>query len=217
MVSESPRMKEPTILSMSHLADSFKPRKMLFYIILGVFLAGLPLLGGCIFSPDRGHLPPPDPPLQYLKPTTPQRVFNNLIKSYTERDSTHYKACFDSLSYAGYSYNGFDGDPPQPDTYSFDDEAMHISALQRSTVILHVSLDLPNYSGAPMDTLAGDPLGWVTINIQRPRVQIDDVSGSVALVSGEIFEYKFEPTIVSTDISDTGKLWKIIRWREISP
>ena len=68
-----------------------------------------------------------------------------------------------------------------------------------------------------MDTLAGDPPGWVTISIYNPKVEIDEVSGSLAIATGETFEFKFTPTAVSTSVSPTGKLWKIARWREISP
>ncbi len=170
-------------------------------------------LGSCSKNPVKVTQPPAS---AYLVSSTPQAVLNNLIKSYTERDSTHYRECFD-VGYVGQSYQGFDGDPPQPDTYSFDDEAAHISALQRSTTIFYVTLDLPNYAGAPVDTLAGDPPGWVTINIHYPRVQIDALFESAVIATGETFEFKFVPTIVSTDISPTGKLWKIIRWREMAP
>jgi hypothetical protein len=209
-------MKEPTILRTPHLAGTLRLRKSLSCIILLSALTCLPILGGCIFSPKRGTGTPPPPTRTYLVASSPQNVFNNLIKSYSDRDSTYYKLCFD-VGYVGSSYNGYDGDPPQPATYSLDDEAAHISALQRSTTVLRVTLDLPNYTGAPMDTLAGDPPGWVTIKIDKPKVEIDELSKSTGIWSDEAFEYKFEPTVVPTTVSPTGKLWKIIRWTEIAP
>ena len=199
-------MKEPTILRTQHLAGPFRLRKTLKRITLPALLICLPLLAGCIFSPKRGNNPPPPPTRTYLVASSPQNVFNNLIKSYTDRDSSGYKACFD-LGYVGSSYNGFDGYPYQPATYSFDDEARHIAKLQTSTTVLRASLELPNYLGAPTDTLAGDPVGWVTISIYNPKVEIDEVSGSTAIVTGETFEYKFQPTVVPTAESPTGKLW----------
>jgi hypothetical protein len=209
-------MKEFTILRAPHLAGPFRLRKSLRLIALLALAASLPLLGGCIFSPKRGSTPPPPPSRNYLVASSPQNVFNNLIKSYADRDSTNYKACFD-VGYVGSSYNGFDGDPPQPATYYFDDEARHIAKLQTSTTVLRASLELPSSSTSPMDTLAGDPTGWVTITIHNPSVVIDELSGSHGIFSGETFEYKFQPKVVPTDQSPTGKLWYIIRWREIAP
>jgi hypothetical protein len=177
-----------------------------------VLLCLVPVLGGCSGkNPVKVAPPVPPPPVG-----SPQNVLNNLIKSYSYRDSAQYMACFDT-AYVGQSYDGFDVPGIQPATYTFADEAAHISKLTRSATIPHVTLDLPNYQGAPMDTLAGDPAGWVTINIHNPRVEIDEFSGSIGIVTGETFEFKLAPTTVSSSVSPTGKLWRIARWTEISP
>jgi hypothetical protein len=179
----------------------------------------LPVLGGCFLSgkdpvgPDRIRHPPAS---QYLVASTPQAVLNNLIKSYTERDSTHYRQCYD-LSYMGQTYDGLDEPGSQPASYSYDDEANHIAALQRSTTIYHVLLVLPNYQAARMDTFPADPPGVVSMSIYNPQVQIDDASGSIGIASGEAFLFKFIPEAVSTTVSPTGKLWKIYAWAEIAP
>ncbi len=178
----------------------------------------LPVLGGC-FGSGKNPVKVVAPALvpEYLVPSTPQAVLNNLIKSYSERDSTNYKQCYD-VAYVGQSYGAYDSTGSfMPGSYSFDSEATHISALQRSTTIYHVSLDLPNYLAARLDTFPADPAGVVSMTIYNPKVQIDDASGSIGIVTGEVFQYKFIPRAVATSVSPTGKLWKIYSWTEIAP
>ena len=208
-------MKEPTITSSRCQPRPFGSRNLLSLSGIVACVALLILQAGCIFSPDRGKTQPPPPVSNYLPPTKPVFVLNNLIKAYADRDTTHYKDCYD-LSYAGSSYDGYDQGGPVPATYTRDDEAAHIRALQRSTTIFHVSLDLPNYLGTPLDTLPGDPAGWLSMNIYNPKVQIDDQSGSIAIVAGEVFQYKFlRKTPDATSPTDTS--WTIVRWAEIAP
>ena len=171
-------------------------------------------LGGCFGSKENPVKVASPQPSAYLVSSTPQAVLVNMIKSYSERDSTHYKGCFDP-AYQGQSYDGSDANGYQAATYSFDDEAAHISALQRSTTVYHVSLDLPNYAAAPRESNPGDPAGWATIHIYNPHVQIDDVTGSVVMASGEVFEFKFAPTLDAASPTDTT--WAIVQWTEIAP
>ncbi len=181
---------------------------------MAAFVGLLSLQAGCIFSPDKGTTKPPPPTSSYLAPTKPVFVLNNLIKAYGDRDTTNYKACYDE-TYQGTSYSGFVS-APGPGSYTKDDEAAHIRFLQRSTSIIRVTMDLPNYQGVAMDTLAGDPPGWVTMSLYNPKVQIDDTSGSTAIVTGETFQYKFvRKTPDNTSPTDTS--WTIVRWAEIAP
>ncbi len=174
----------------------------------------LPLLGGCFGSgknPVKVVVPAPGP---FPIPSSPRSVLYNLIRAYAERDTTHYKACYD-LTYMGGSYSGYVSQPG-PGTYTFDDEAAHIRFLQRSTMITRVTLDLPNYQAATIDTLSGDPPGWVTMSIYNPKVEIDDATGSLSIATGEVFQFKFlRKTPDPTSPTDTS--WTIVRWAEIAP
>ncbi len=177
----------------------------------------LPILGGCFGSGKnpvkvvtRVPVPPP-------APSSPQAVLNNLIKAYTNRDSTQYKKCY-SRSYVGQSYFVYDSlGIPKPGSFTFASEARHIAALQRSTTIYHVYLNLPNYQATRMDTFPADPAGVVSMSIYNPSVEIEDVSGSIGIAAGEVFQFKFIQETDSTGTSSTGKLWKIYSWTEIAP
>lgn len=176
----------------------------------------LPMLGGCFGSGKNPvKVTTPGPVSPYLVPSSPQAVLNNLIKSYTERDTTHYKQCYD-VSYVGQSYSAYDtAGSYNPGNYSYTSEVLHIAALRRSTTVVHVSLTLPNYQAARMDTFPADPPGVVAMSIYNPSVQIDDASGTIAIATGEVFQFKFISKADSS--SPTGRTWKIFSWTEIAP
>ena len=164
-------------------------------------------LGGCIFSPAKGK-GKIDPPI-YEANRFPESVLRNLVKAYTNKDSTEYKSLFDE-SYEGTSIDQLD---PTPQLLNLRkaDEAQHISGLARSTVS-SITIQLRANFGQFHD--AGDPVGWATI--QDPFItfriyDLQDVWVIVPPVEGtNRATFKFIPS--ATSPSDTT--WKIVRFIE---
>jgi hypothetical protein len=174
-------------------------------VVVAVSLAAL---SGCIFSPERKP-PTKAKPVEYLAPITPQNVLQNLIKSYTERDSVETAAVYD-VSYAGIST---DPSAPQPiSNFTRQDEIRHVGALKLNNNIVSVYLDL----GAPTTWRrqpgnASDPPGSAIIPIPASTIRIDDVGRATLWESvNRVIEYTFVPSVSAP--GDTT--WTVIGWTE---
>lgn len=183
---------------------------MRFRVIqLPAALVGLALLlaSGCIFSPERK--PPKVPkPFVYLPPISPQNVLQNLVSSYTNRDSVETALVYDA------AYQGSSSDPSQPTpVYAFTraDEVHHVHRLKNDPNIVSVQLDLGQ--GSTWNVLPGlvtDPPGALVIPIQFYSIVVRDVSSSEYVFKPVTMEYAFKPTQVAP--GDT--VWTVCRWTE---
>lgn len=172
--------------------------------------AALALLSGCIFSPERKE-PKPKPPIEYLAPTFPQNVLQNLIMAYVESDSIQTKIVYDEF------YEGTSIDPSAPiPLFNFTraNEVSHVKNLHDDPNIVSIFLDL----GAPgtwerLGGNASDPPGWAIIPIPSQKIRIEDIARFTIWESvNRVIEYTFKPTVSSP--GDTT--WTVVRWTEIA-
>ena len=178
-----------------------------------LFLVGLVLLSGCIFSPDRKKAVPPPPLPEYLEPISPQNVLQNLIASYVARDSIETKVVYDI------DYKGTSSDPSQPTPLPEFTRAIEVSHVHRLKVdpnIVSVLLDL----GAPgtwqlLDGNSSDPLGSKIIQINSQTVRIEDITVTTYVSTNQVMEYAFKPTAVPGAPADRDTTWQVIRWKEL--
>jgi len=169
----------------------------------------LATFSGCIFSPPQGKGKIVIPP-KYDVPASPELVLSNMVKAYTAKDSTAYKACFDDLHYFGTSVDQTGGQAV-PESLYFANEAQHISALARSAADVHLQLT-PSIVRS-RDT--GDPPGWALIQNPVYNLTIDDGSTEYVITgASETIEFRFVPKTPDTS-SQTDTTWQIIRWTEI--
>jgi hypothetical protein len=186
----------------------------------------LALLSGCIFSPKKGGGGKPPPPPVYPPPESPRQALQNLLTSYSNRDSTEYRKVFvqngardqngDLLEpYAGFSYDvDTTANVTRPGTFNIDDEIHHIRKLAESPDIIRIIQDF-GLSTTWIDYPATGPGGqaWREIVIQKPTLEIDTPTTSYLLPGNEVLTYQFSPD--SSAFASTGKIyWSIVRWYE---
>ena len=174
-------------------------------VLLGLVLA---MAAGCIFSPERKPPTKTRPP-EYLPPTSPQNVLQNLINSYTARDSVET-----ALVYAiGYEGTSTDPSAPTPiSSFTRADEIRHVGALKLSREINSISLDLgPPLTWRVLPANASDPPEWAIIPIPTSTIQINDVANSTLYESiHSVIEYTFKPNLAT----DGSTVWTVVRWTE---
>jgi len=180
-----------------------------------LFLVGLTILSGCIFSPERKQAAPPPPPIVYRSPVSPRNVLQNLIDAYQGRDSVGTDSVYD----AGYLGTSTDLSLPTPiPSFSKTDEVRHVGRLRRDPNIVSVYLDL----GVPgtwqiSDGYASDPPGYKIIQITSQVVRIEDIARATTWQSqNQIIEYAFIPTAVPGAPAEADTTWKVVRWTEFA-
>ena len=169
-----------------------------------IFLAAMAGCGG-----DSNPIIPQQP--RYLPSSTPHNVLENVRRAYTRRDSTAYDSLFD----AAYIGTSIDNSDPSPTLLTFTkaDESLHIRALARSTSIATVYLSFG--SNTVRFTDVADTLGWATVQVPNPLLQISDATVDWFISGSETMEFKFRPTTPSAG-SQTDTTWHVVRWTEIA-
>jgi hypothetical protein len=179
------------------------------------FLAAM-VLSGCGDDSNNPAKPPPSPPAMYMDRSSPQNVLHNLEIAYPQRDSTEYKALYDS-SYVGTSEDLNDPPGTIPFSFTYSDEVGHVAALARTPTISSVTFELgPEISWGRLESSDPSHPEWATIQIAGSSIDIqvtDGISTIQASGSNEFFEFTFKPTTPEY-FSPTDTLWKIVRWRE---
>jgi hypothetical protein len=195
-------------------SHSPRARKSLLLLCLAASWASGVLLAGCgIFNPeDEGGGPPP-PPQPYPILSFPSQVLDALELAYAARDSVKIKELYDS-TYTGQSIDLFD--PGNQIDLTYADEVGHVAALARAQ---GVSTYLELGSDAIWQTLPSDDPShpeWAVIQISGFSYRIEVTEGQETLgaigEAGTFQEFAFTPT--EDPGSPTGKLWKIVRWKE---
>lgn len=171
------------------------------------------LASGCIFSPKSGdggkgggggdH--------QYPELTSPFNVLEALQLSYQNRDSTEYKALYDS-SYVGTSTDLKDPPGTQVSTFRYADEVAHVAALQRSSTITSVVFDVgpkTSWTRLPSDDVSHPEWATIQVGTGNWRVEITDGLTVYTVQSINPISFSFKPTAAGPDTT-----WKIIRWNE---
>ena len=156
----------------------------------------------------------PDPggevPFQYLPPSSPQNVLQNLVSAYIRRDSVETAAVYD-IVYQGTSTMPSSATPVLH--FQRADEIHHISALNQNSNIVSIVVDLgPTSTWQRLPANASDPPDWAVIPIQFFSVEIRDAgSAMVYQATNNLMEYTFKPTVHAP--ADTT--WTVVRWVEI--
>lgn len=175
--------------------------------LLWLFVA---VLGGCgktTTGPDSGG----GTPFQYLAPTSPRNVLQNLVSAYVRRDSVETAAVYDVV-YEGTSTDASSSTPVL--TFTRADEIHHVGILMRTATIVTVNLDL----GSPatwqrLPAYAGDPADWAVIPIFASTIRIEDIgTATTHYATNEPMEFAFKPTVAAP--GDTT--WKVVRWTEVA-
>jgi hypothetical protein len=188
-------------------------RKPLILLCLAACWVG-GLLAGCgIFNPDPDDDDRVDPPDEYPILSFPSQVLDALEIAYSARDSVKIKELYDS-TYTGQSIDL--NDPGNQIQVTYADEVRHVAALAQ-TPALFASLELG--SDQIWQTLPSDDPShpeWAVIQISGSSYRVEVTEGETtygAIGEGGTFqEFAFTPT--DDPGSPTGKLWKIVRWRE---
>ena len=167
----------------------------------------LVLASGCIFSPDQKP-PKVKPPVEYLAPTSPQNVLQNLVMAYSARDSIATFAVYDP------AYEGTSTDPSAPIPivqFTRAQEVSHVKRLHDDPNIVSVSIDL----GQPATWVflppnPSDPT-WEIIDTNFQSIEIRDITTFTYQSSNRQIEWAFKPTTVGSTTT-----WTVIRWTEIA-
>jgi len=174
------------------------------------------VLGGCgDDDPPVGCDVCPPQPTEYPDRSSPQNVLEDLVLSYQNRDSTEYKALYDT-SYVGTSTNLNDPPVSQVSTFRFSDEVSHIAALAKSPTIVSVSLDLgarSSWTRLPSDDVTHPD--WAQIQLPTVHLSLIDGPSAYEVHSSNPMTFRFTPRVDSSSPTDT--LWRIVRWDEIGP
>ena len=161
---------------------------------------------GCIFSPDKGDKPKvvvdPYPPLD-----NPQHVLEAYQIAYQHPDSMKAHELYDA------DYLGTSEDPNNTATkvtFTRLDEIAHINALQRSTTITSIVLELgPTSTWTRLSSDDPSHPEWAQIQIPSWRIDIFDATTEYIAQSANPITFSFAPTAAGADTT-----WKIIRWHE---
>jgi len=187
-----------------------------FSVFGALFALAAVLLAGCgIFDPEKNPVPPPEPPAEYVIPSQPGYVLNNLEIAYSHRDSTAYKEVYDS-TYVGSSLDQSDTNP-ETISFTYSEEVAHIAALARSPTISSVTFDVgPATSWNRLTSDDPSHPEWAVIQIAGTSLDVQVTDGrDTWQASGlkEYFQFSFAPTTPAPS-SPSDTLWKIVRWVE---
>jgi hypothetical protein len=184
-------------------------------MVFGLVLAGFALTGaGCIFSPpkDDDHKGGGGTP-EYPALDSPNHVLEALTKAYAARDTTEYKALYDS-SYVGTSQDLNDPPGSQTSTFRYVDEIAHMAALRRVSTISSVFFDLGNTQNLqrlPSSDVSYPEWAEIQINSGNFRIEIYDGPTLYSVQSINPITFAFVPKVSAP--GDTT--WKIVRWTEV--
>lgn len=175
-------------------------------VFLLVSLVGV---AGC--GDDNPVRPQPPAPFQYLAPTSPENVLQNLVSAYVRRDSVQTAVVYND------GYAGVSTDPSHPSpipAFSKSDEVRHIARLKTDPNIVLVELDLGSRSSwQRLPASPSDPPNWAVIQLTNWTVRIEDIGRATTWqATNNIMEFKFHPTVAPP--GDTT--WTVIRWSEFA-
>jgi hypothetical protein len=174
------------------------------------------VLGGCIFSPDKGKDPPIKPPVVYPKRDTPKNAVLFMTVAWGARDSAQIAAVY-ADDYQGSSNDLSD---PSAQNLSFvkSDEVRAVGAMALSQNIVTATMDFGIQGGWFEEHYVSDPPDWRYVQIPSFSIYVKDlVLGEYSAKSprnGEtwIFEFTLRPTYPNGPSGEP--VWEIVKWVE---
>ena len=162
---------------------------------------------GCIFTTDPG-----DPIInvgEYLEPTSPENLINNLEQSYLRREIEEYA----KLLAPAYIFKVQPVDVLEfGEFFTRDRDSTGTEALFSSLLVSEIRIDLIH---GPADTTnqLDFPPGTLFIRIQPTSLEVDETTGITWQVDGDIQDLFFRKG--NPDDGENPDHWLIIEWHDI--
>jgi len=174
-----------------------------------VLLAPL-LLQGC----GKEIVEPEPPVFTYPDRSTPKNTVMRMAAAFERRDSVVTGSVY-SDTYEGSSTDNYPF-PGETLTFTRADEVRTVGAMALANRV-YVDMELYSFATWRQIHYAGDPTGWVTLQIPYFRISVQDTHGDGFNVNPTynetwVFEFTLEPTPDSSSPTDTT--WTIVRWTE---
>ncbi|HEX7077136.1 MAG TPA: hypothetical protein VF363_01810 [Candidatus Eisenbacteria bacterium] len=172
-------------------------------------LCALATLGvGCIFDPPKKTIIIPPKLIVYPPRNTPKNAVLYLKAAWENRDSTRADTVY-AVNYTGTSSVEGVSDL----TFGRLEEIRALGGVQIAQSVTRVTFDFHDPSTWIRQEYATDSSTWVAYSIPAPRIEVDQLSGSLVADQSTFFEFTMRPYVVAP--GDT--LWQIVRWVERNP
>ncbi len=169
-------------------------------------LVAVVVFKGCIFSPDTK---PPREPVEYLPPTSPENVVNNLQASYERKEIEAYAVLLDPQFI--FRFQALDVPPGLDREYwNRDEDSTGTAALFSTNEVNSITLDPGVYESE--DALRPDVPGAKRIRLTNVKLEVDQTNGVTLLVEGDIQDMYFRKGSVEAGTDSTK--WYLFEWQD---
>jgi len=178
-------------------------------IARNVFLLGVAVLSGCIFSPKTGD-PPITPPTPYSQPTAPESLITNLQASYLNREIEHYAEILapDFI----FRFQSIDVGEIGTDFWTRDQDSTGTRALLTTNQVSDIRISLIYGDRDTAVNTLGTPLDSLKIRIITTDLQVDQTDGTTWLVQDQQDMY-FRKGIEASGEDPTH--WWLYEWVDL--
>jgi len=164
--------------------------------------------GGCIFSPEKTDPPPPSG--VYKEPTTPENVINNLVVSYTRKESDKYGPLLrhDFI----FQFQEKDAQVIGERFWTKDQDSTGTHRLFTANDIHDIRIDLP-HGPAKDPTEITFPEGTKHIRVSPTDLEVEQDPDITLVVKGDIQDFFLLKG--DADEGENPDHWYILEWRDM--
>jgi hypothetical protein len=151
---------------------------------------------------------------EYLEPTAPENLIDNLIEAYEWREIEAYASLL-APEFA-FTFQPVDQDLVAGGSWTRDEDSTATAGLFASTIIGDIQIDLPHGAAqAPTDTTF-EP-GVMLVRIDPTRLEVDliggDLAGTAFQVDGDIQDMFFRQG--KAELGENPAHWFLVEWRDL--